>query len=60
MKPCCDSPLIVSLDSYPPYVYCTRCKATVDCPRCGAKGTDGNCFPEECRRRQKERAFTEA
>lgn len=45
---CCDNPLIMSLDSMPPYVYCTRCKKTRDCPRCGAKGTDGQCFPDEC------------
>lgn len=33
----------MSLDSLPPYVYCTRCKTTVDCPSCGRKGAADSC-----------------
>jgi hypothetical protein len=27
---CCAEPLLMSLDSLPPYVYCTRCRTRVD------------------------------
>ena len=34
----------VSLDSMPPYVYCTSCKKPVLCKVCGAP-TGGDCYP---------------
>lgn len=40
----CPGYSLMSLDSMPPYVYCTGCKKPVRCKTCGAP-TAGDCFP---------------
>lgn len=42
---CCEGRAIMSLDSMPPYVYCTGCGKPIPCPRCG-RPTGGDCYPE--------------
>ena len=50
---CCPGRAVMSLDSMPPYVYCTGCGKAIPCPRCGAP-TGGDCYPECQPKQEKE------
>ena len=46
----CPGYCLMSLDSLPPYVYCTGCKKPCRCKTCGAP-TGGNCYPHHTDKR---------